>query len=86
MNLHMIPVVGWILGGLFSVSMSVPFWFCWTICGIGRAYFDFLPSKYQSIPFWHCVGLAIVIGILKTVLIPRLVNVDHKCEQAESKP
>lgn len=68
-----IPVFGWVLSFLLSISYSIPFWFLWTICGYGRVYFSWLPPIYQSIPFWDCVCLVIVISILKAVLIPRAV-------------
>jgi len=75
MNLNAIPFVGWILSAVFSISLSIPFWFCWTVCGIGSRYFQFIPTHYQVISFWNCVGLFIVISILKSALTPKLVDV-----------
>jgi len=76
-NINKIPVWGWILSLMVNASMSVPFWLCWSQFGLGRLYFDFLPRKYQWLPFWHCVGLFIVIGIIKTVLTVPLVTVSQ---------
>lgn len=75
--INSLPVIGWMLSFGANASMSVPFWLIWTAFGIGRRYFYWLPEIYQSIPFWNCVGLFIVIGILKTVLTPRLVSVSQ---------
>jgi RsiW-degrading membrane proteinase PrsW (M82 family) len=44
------------------------FWFCWTRCELGATYFCFLPPVYQSVPFWHCVGLAVLAGIPRCLL------------------
>lgn len=74
--INAIPFIGWLMSFVFSVSLSVPFWICWTKCGIGHKYFYWLPEIYQSINFWPCVGLFIVISILKSTLVPRLVNIE----------
>ncbi len=76
--INMIPFVGWIISALAMASLAVPFWFLWTACELGTMYFGFLPDKYQTLPFFHCVGLFIVISILKVVLIPRLTSVSQK--------
>lgn len=68
--LNAIPIIGWLLSLLFSVSVSVPFWFLWTLNNFGTEYFSFLPEKYQTIPFWDCVGLFIIVSILKGTLMP----------------
>jgi len=73
--MNAIPIVDWILSLVFTASTSVPFWIVWTSCGIGRRYFYFVPEVYQSVPFWHCVGLFTVIGILKRVLTPNFASV-----------
>lgn len=76
--LNAIPIVGWLLDFVFCASLSLPFWFCWTCCGLGQLYFGFLPERYQSIPFWHCVGLFIIIGILRPMLTPKIVEVTQE--------
>jgi len=78
--INSIPILGWMLSFIGNVSLAIPFWLCWTVCGLGSYYFDFLPSKYQSIPFWECVGLFFIASILKVVLIPKLVSVSNSCE------
>ncbi len=75
-----LPVVGWFLSGVAAVSLSVPFWICWTVGGIGQAYFYWLPPTYRSIPFWHCVGLFVSIQIIGTLIkyvTPRFVSVNN---------
>jgi hypothetical protein len=78
--LNAIPFLGWFLSLFFSVSLAVPFWITWTVCGIGEDYFYFLPTVYQKIGFWACVGLFMVLSILKAVLIPRLASVSNTNE------
>ena len=72
-----IPVLGWIISFIVNVSLAFPFWYCWTICEIGSKYFDFLPSNWQSISFWNCVGLFISVSIIKTVFIPKIITINQ---------
>ncbi len=66
--INKLPFIGWFLSFVANVSLSVPFWLCWTVGGIGRDYFYFVPVRYQSIPFWKCVGIFIVLGILSGLI------------------
>jgi hypothetical protein len=66
-----IPVLGWFISFIINASLAIPFWFIWSVCGVGDTYFYFLPEVYRGIGFWSCIGLFIVISILKSVLIPR---------------
>ena len=75
--LNAIPIIGWLLSLLFSISLAIPFWIAWTVCGIGETYFYFLPKVYHAIGFWACVGLFMVLSILKAVLVPRLASVSN---------
>ncbi len=70
--INIIPIAGWIISFIVSVSLAVPFYIVWTACGIGETYFYWLPPVYHRIGFWSSVGLFMVIGILKAVLTPRL--------------
>ena len=56
-----IPFAGWLISALAAISLAVPFWFFWSILGVGKTYFFFLPLVYQTIPFWDAVGLFIVM-------------------------
>lgn len=78
--LNAIPFIGWILSFVFSASLAIPFYFIWTVCGIGETYFYFLPEVYRHIGFWSCIGLFMVISILKVVLIPKIANISSTSE------
>lgn len=73
-----IPIL-WAMNVLTALVLSVPFWICWTFFGIGQKYFYFVPAVYQHIPFWNCVGLFIISGIIKG-LIPQLISITQKTE------
>jgi hypothetical protein len=75
--LNSIPFVGWTIDFILKVSLAIPFWFIWTYSSIGSQYFYFIPRVYQIIPFWHCVGLFMILPILKAMLIPQFVNVNQ---------
>jgi hypothetical protein len=83
--LNALPFIGWFLSLVFSVSLAIPFWLCWTVAGFGAKYFYWLPPVYQSIPFWSCVGLFMVISILKAVLIPRLASVSNNTSTSKKE-
>lgn len=75
--INKIPIVGWGLAIIAAVGLAVPFWFCWTLCGVGEEFFYFIPGVYQKISFWNCIGLFIVIAIIKGTLVPRLFSVSN---------
>ena len=77
--INAIPLVGWALSFAVSASLAVPFWFVWTVCGIGETYFYFLPSVYHHPGFWDCVGFFIVVSILK-LMVPTIMRVDSSSE------
>ena len=81
--INKIPFLGWLLSMVASISVSVPFWFFWTHMGLGRVYFYFVPATYFVIPFWHCVGLFVLMSILKG-LIPTLISI-NQTNNKESK-
>jgi hypothetical protein len=73
--LNVIPFIGWFLNLVFTISLCLPFYICWTYFGIGTRYFYFLPDVYQSVGFWNCVGLFTCVGIIQGVFVPKIVNV-----------
>ena len=75
--LNKIPFIGWFFTAIAAIGLSVPFWFFWTYIGIGQTYFYFVPVVFKSIPFWDCVGLFVVISILKGTLIPKVFSVSN---------
>lgn len=80
--INKIPFLGWFLSFIGHVSLSVPFWICWTICNTGKTYFYFLPEVYQSIPFWNCVGLFMCLTILSSFL--KLVIITSKSSSSST--
>jgi len=72
MNIYAIPIVGWLVGVFFHICLAIPFWILWD--NMAPTYFYWLPKVYHQIDFWDCVGLFIIISILKSVLFPRLVS------------
>jgi len=83
--MNAIPFLGWAISLFFAASLAVPFWFIWTICGIGARYFYFLPETYLAVPFWHCVGLFIVCDIIKQSFIPKLASVTQTTGEKSGK-
>ena len=75
--INKIPFIGWMLSLIGSASMAIPFWVCWTLCGIGAKYFYWLPSVYHDAPFWDCVGVFMCAGIIKAAIIPTLASVSQ---------
>lgn len=73
--INKIPLIGWLIDFILNVSVAVPFYVIWTVCGMGVKYFSFLPVIYLSPGFWDCVGVFIVMPILKGVLVPTIVSV-----------
>ncbi len=69
--LNAIPFFGWFLSIVVSISLSIPFFIVWN--ALAPTYFYFLPQVYLAIPFWDCVGLFIIIPILKW-MVPTLVS------------
>ncbi len=76
--LNAIPIFGWILSFIFSVSLAIPFFFLWN--AMAPTYFYFVPDVYKTIPFWDCVWLFMLMSILKSVLVPRLATVSSSSE------
>lgn len=58
--INAIPVIGWALSLFFMASLAVPFWFIWTVCGIGATYARVLVARRLSrAGFWQCVGVSL---------------------------
>lgn len=78
--INAIPVFGWLLSLVFSISLAIPFWIVWTACGIGAAYAYWLPEVYQRPGFWDCVGVFIAVSIIKAVFVPKLSSASSSSE------
>lgn len=71
--INKLPIIGWLLSIVTSVSLSIPFYFIWN--ALAPTYFYQIPAVYQNIPFWDCVGLFIVVPIVRDILTPKFVKV-----------
>ena len=78
--LNAIPILGWFLDLFLTVSLVIPFWIIWTHFGIGETYFYFLPPVYLHPGFWDCVGVFIVVPILKGIFVPRFISSSSSSE------
>ena len=78
--INKIPFLGWFFSVMGAIGLSVPFWICWSVGGLGEKYFYWVPLQYQSISFWECVGLFIIIAIIKGSLTPTLFKVSNNQE------
>ena len=76
--INAIPVIGWFLSLFFSISLAVPFWLIWSVFGIGQTFAYWLPPVYLHPGFWECVGVFIVVSIIKLVFIPRIASVSSE--------
>lgn len=73
--LNAIPVIGWILSLIFTVSLAIPFWLVWSVFGVGETYFYFLPKVYHGVGFWACVGIFMAVSIIKSVFLHGIFSV-----------
>ncbi len=80
MNLNTLPFAGWFLDLVFKTSLALPFWIIWSVLGIGKKYFSFLPEIYLSPGFWDTVGVFIVVPIAYSIFIPKIVRVSNNQE------
>lgn len=66
--LFFIPIIGPIFGFILMCFFAIPFYFLWN--ALAPVYFYWLPQVYHTLPFWHCVGLLMLVFMLKLVLFP----------------
>lgn len=72
--INALPIIGWIVSFIVSISLAVPFWFLWTFCGLGRVYCYFLPEVYLSPSFGDVIGIFMIVSILKAVFVPKIAT------------
>ena len=61
-----------------SHIIAIPFCICWN--NLAPKYMDFLPEIYQRLPYWHIVGLMMIVGIIGHQihrLCPEIVKVSQ---------
>jgi len=71
--LYAIPVVGWILGFIFSLFIAIPFYFVWN--SMAPIYFYWLPDVYHEIPFWDCVFLFMLTSMVRVLVLGSYLRV-----------
>lgn len=76
--IHAIPIIGTLIVFFVSLFISIPFYFLWN--WLAPIYFYWLPTIYLDLPFWHVVGLFMLLPILK-LFVPKLAYVDTKVEK-----
>ena len=66
--LHYVPVLGTAVAFLINTLLAIPFYLLWNyLCPI---YFSWMPDVWHQIPFWDCVWLFMLVGILR-MLVPK---------------
>ena len=70
--INAIPVLGWLISFVLSVCISIPFYFLWN--WLAPIYGYWLPRVYLEVPFWHCVGLFMLMPMVKTLLVPKIAS------------
>ena len=82
--MNAIPIVGWLISFVINVFLSIPFWFIWTVCGIGRNFFTFLPEALQAPGFWAVVGIFICLEILRGVIFGLNTGAKNSKQESDS--
>lgn len=62
-----LPVIGWLIGIVFSIFSAIPFYYLWNY--VAPKYVYQIPEVYQNLPFWDIVWIFMTISIVKHVLI-----------------
>ncbi len=73
-----IPVIGPLIEMVFCIFLAIPFYWLWNY--LAPIYMYWLPAVYQHLPFWDCVWIFMLLGIISTV-IPKLARVDQKVDK-----
>lgn len=62
----------------FAIVISIPFRIAWNC--IAPIYISFLPELYLNIPYWHFVGIILVINFIGDLiqnLTPSIIKIDN---------
>ncbi len=63
------------MGSVFcAIFLSVPFYFIWS--ALAPIYLASAPEIYQRLPFWHVMGILVLLPIVRLVLFPSRVQVN----------
>lgn len=69
-----------------SIVWAIPMNIVWN--RLAPIYFEFLPAKWLNVPYWHIVGLTMIIvfvGQMIDELIPKIVKVEQSVESKNDK-
>lgn len=67
--IYLTPIVGPLMAFVFMFFLAIPFYYLWN--ALAPTYFYWLPKVYLELPFWDCVWLLMLIGMLKLILLPK---------------
>lgn len=65
-------LTAWVITAIAGAFVAVPLWFLWG--WLAPTYLPFVPALYLNIGFWDTVGMVILIGLLKSVFLPKFVG------------
>ncbi len=51
-----------------NIFLAIPFYFLWN--WLAPLYFTSLPLAAQQIPFIHCIGLLLLLAIVRSAVMP----------------
>lgn len=52
-----------------NIFLAIPFYFLWNF--LAPIYLFNLPDAYKDVPFWHIVGIFLLISILRLAIFPK---------------
>lgn len=52
-----------------NIFLAIPFYFLWNF--LAPIYLFDLPQAYKDVPFWHIVGIFLLISILRLAIFPK---------------
>lgn len=71
-RLAIVPIIGWFISALMAILIAIPLHWLWG--WLGPIYFSFVPAVYLNMDFWDMAGLLILIGFLKLIVYPSILN------------
>jgi hypothetical protein len=69
-----------------SIIWAIPVHFIWS--RIGMLYFGFLDERWLNIPYWHIVGLCILVDFVGTqirALVPTIISINNSSTKKSKK-
>ena len=72
-GVSVLPIFGWAISAVLAFFAAIPLHFLWH--WLGPVYFSFVPALYLNISFWDTVGMLVLIGFVKLIVLPSAFNV-----------